>query len=276
MNRELIMQLTQEMKTDKWKHIHEHLVELHTHIDKNKKTIHYQNQDAPYLGYRMINRKYRAIITLKQDAELSLIEKTIKDIEDILNSIPGSEQKTTPTYIPKFLTDKSIVKIQIHENIAHSSINYPKGKKDEQILVPIASWPHIKEKDLKEDISHAFNKLTKNGYEPVIEKDFVTTKILIPSYILCKQYNCKSIQHRRMSGKRITGSFFAVKDGVMQKSKRKPIGILLIPNDHIVEIYKSHSRKTRKDALYNKQVVNEITLKEVPKTISFGRIYAKH
>lgn len=249
--------------------------DLYDLINTKSCKILYQHNKSPFTWQGMIDPNYRAILQLPRSANINILAAKIDDINETYFLLKDSN-KRLPQYIPKLLTNANVSKIQIHENIAHSSKNYPKDTE-----VPIAWWPNNAPKDDTEndakrrDIYKMIQELKTNGYNPIIKNKILYSELLIKTNSLIEKFDCNSVQHRRRTGLQIRANYFTTKDGYLEKSKLSSIGVLLIPYDIEINVFKSAKRKIRSDAIYHKKQSDEIIFEEVPLSLKHGKHYTR-
>lgn len=248
--------------------------------------VMYQSKKNHLLGENSLNKRYRAVLYV---GEAHTLEEDIKRVKSLFYKaveIDNQELKIKtepklPVYIPYFLDDENdLFKIQIHENKAHSSVNYKQDK-----MIPIASCPRgslaqNNEKDHtrsnRQVIQDTANLLEAEGYTVEIEDNEKNPYVMLSVDVatLCDKYECDSIQRRYFTGRQIRANFFTKKDGIIQKSKLATIGTLLL-RKHI-SVVNSFQRSTRTDAKYTKQHVDEIILDIVGEDLRSGRLYKRY
>lgn len=262
---------------DEWRYFYKLIKNLHDLINIESCTVLYQNKESAITSLGSIEPNYRAVIQLSKSHDIRLVTDSIEAIHKEYRNLVDDEDKPIPKYIPELLVNTALEKIQIHENIAHSSKKY---EKDSQI--PISLWPLSaiigEEEEVTQNrklIATMIKDLKKNGYEPIINRHLGYTELCVNTNTLLDKFKCKSVQHRRRTGKQIRANFFTSKDGYLEKSKLRSVGVLIIPNNTKVQVFKSAKRKIRSDAIYHSKQNNEIQLKEVPLSFRYGKHYAK-
>lgn len=264
--------------SEQWAYYYSLISSLYDFIKISDCNILYQHKDSPFTWQGSIEPNYRAIMQLPKSTSINILEDRINNINETYALLNGSD-KSLPQYIPRLLTDPTLSKIQIHENIAHASKNYSKDTE-----IPISVWSNVspinnieveQNARKKELVYKMIQDLKANGYSPTIENNILYNELFIETNSLIEKFNCNSIQHRRKTGLQIRANFFTIKDGYLEKSKLSSVGVLFIPHDIEVSIFKSAKRKIRSDAIYHKEQSNEIILEEVPLSLKHGKHYAK-
>ena len=244
--------------------------------------ILYESQKRPLSSPFRFDKNYRAVLMVSQavpeiKAELEHIANLFYEAVaiDKKDYDPNNKPKL-PVYVPRFLDDKDeLLKIQIHENKAHSSENLTQKE-----MVILASCPRVslcrlhEGKRTVEDVLEAeAEALKQDGYTVIIRdtplNSYYTLSVDVKT--LCEKYKCTSIQRRFFTGRQIRANFFTEKDGVVQKSKLATVGVALVTKP--VEVIHSLDRSIRTDAKYTKKHIDEIVFDKIPESFRSGRLY---
>ena len=248
-------------------------------------SVLYQSSTAGFIP-NTVNKHYRAVLNVGK--ETALIKDHIERAKALFykavaidNKEHGTNRKPKlPVYMPYFLDNEDdIFKIQIHENKAHSSVNY---KQDE--MIPIFSCskgslssPNEKDKSRsnEEVLSAAIVSLEDDGYTVETEHNEENPYYMLSVDVatMCDKYECDSIQRRSFTGRQIRANFFTTEDDVIQKSKLATVGVLLVTRR--IEVVHSLQRSTRTDAKYIKKHPDEIIFDVVSKDLHTGRFYKR-
>jgi len=195
-----------------------------------------------------------------------------------------------PIYVPRIVDGEKIVKMQVHENKAHSSTNY---KKDEMIpVISVLKSKLTKIMDIdfddknadrtakityQEALDSAVEALRDNDYSVSVEHNEDTPYLIvnIDTARLCDVYDCDSIQQRIFTGRQIRANFFTQNnEGKLERSTLKSVGVLI--TDRRFSIVDSHQRSMRTDAIYPVAHPDEIILDAISPTLRIGRLYMRH
>ncbi|MGP5065029.1 hypothetical protein ACTXIZ_12785 [Psychrobacter celer] len=195
-----------------------------------------------------------------------------------------------PIYVPRIVDGEKIVKMQVHENKAHSSTNY---KKDEMIpVISVLKSKLTKIMDIdfddknadrtakityQEALDSAVEALRDNDYSVSVEHNEDTPYLIvnIDTARLCDVYDCDSIQQRIFTGRQIRANFFTQNnEGKLERSTLKSVGVLI--TDRRFSIVDSHQRSMRTDAIYTTGHPDEIVLEAISPELRSGRLYKKY
>lgn len=233
----------------------------------------YFNQKGKPNGY------LRGVWALSDD-EICQIKPMLEDAKRLYEvSTDDTNRHGLPINFPKFLDDETVFKMQIHVNVAHQSKNYESGS-----MISVASVRTIKlEDDNEEDFERnielfrqAESDLTALGYDVLIENLELYDVMFIDVKKICELYKCSSVQKRVNTGRQIRADLFSHDDdGLIQESKLKSVGVLLVPQSQNLMVVNSHKRKIRKDSLYVENHPKEIIIKHIPEHLTNCRFYRK-
>lgn len=195
-----------------------------------------------------------------------------------------------PIYVPRIIDDEKIVKMQVHENKAHSSTNYKKGEMIPVISVLKSKLTKIMDIDFDDENADRTAKITyqealDSAVEALRDKDYSVSVehnedtpyviVSINTTQLCDVYDCDSIQQRIFTGRQIRASFFTENDeGKLERSKLKSVGVLI--TSIRFKVVDSHERTIRTDAIYTASHPDEIILDAIPPLLRIGRLYMKY
>lgn len=225
-------------------------------------------------AYKFV-KKWRKFLP---DATFKGVVKFSGDIEHLKTLIEKSDidkgregaYNTALTYNMPKLIDENVVRILVHENKAHASMNHKKGYIK---LLSVRTSSAMREYASGE-LDEIARKMKQSGYSVKIDHNPQSIQLSINVEHLCDMYECKSIQRRYSTGRQIRANFYTVdKSGLLEKSKLETLGILVIPHDMEVEIIKSHDRKIRTDAIYTEKHPDEIVFGDIPEGYITDRFY---
>lgn len=277
-------------KKSHWYVFYEELVQLYDFMlsaEYGCANILYQSKTDHFAFENSLDKRYRAILSITDQDDLNVTREHIERIKalfydavaiDNQKSKPQKEPKM-PIYIPKILDDEQeLLKIQIHENKAHSSKQHTK---EDMIIVAACvrsklSLPYDEHHNHRQILSVAANDLRQMGYDIEIEDtaDNPYFTVSVDAKTMCDKHKCDSIQRRFFTGRQIRANFFTVKDDIVQKSKLATVGVTVLAND--IDVVRSHQRSTRTDAKYIKQHIDEIILDAIPQSLRSGRLYKRY
>lgn len=237
---------------------------------KNTQFDHYSEKSKKK---KLMNKRFRAVFgvggdivgTYQEDIDriATLYYQALAQID---KDYDPNKKPPLPIYVPRIHDDPTLVKLQLHINRAHSSVNY---LKDEPI--PLCS---IRSDDGQpnQEMQNAHDELEQLGYAPTFVHDGSKLSLNADTATICDDYQCDSLQLRSATGSQIRASFFTRdQDGFLNKSKLQSIGVLLVPMG--VDVVKSHARSRRTDAIYIADHPREIEFDFIDKRIKTGRVY---
>ena len=246
----------------------------------------YQSQDHHLATDENINKRYRAVVVVSDPGDLEQVRASIERAEQLFyqavaadNKGKGKKTPRRPVYIPRLLDNEAdLLKIQVHENKAHSSDNYTTA---DMVIVASCprkslSLPFDNERTNRQVLQHAAEVLEADGYQVEIEDTPKNPYFIlsIDAKTMCHKHQCNSIQRRFFTGKQIRANFFTIKDNVMQKSKLATLGFIVLSSE--VAVIQSLERSIRTDAKYVKAHADEIVLEAIPKDMRSGRLYKRY
>lgn len=270
-------------------------------LDYTNVTLFDSNQDLFRNG--KVNKLFRAVVKtgvdkqaiakyekqlLKATREISYLSK-IKAYREKEEELPNdlirsSDTPKLPVVFPRFVND-DVVKVKITMYKSHQSVRFDSG----MVHVATNTSPLNTHDNQSEQAKKDFEKIAKDqlsrflevakdledkGFTVELENEGIHTHLFIDVKTLLEKYKCSSVQRRVLSGRQIRAEFYTLDhQGLLHKSKRESVGVLLIPNDMAIDVFETEPRRTRNDNLFMGDNPNEIKDGITDNEFSICRLY---
>ena len=270
-------------------------------LDYKNVTLFDSNQDL--FRNDKVNKLFRAVVKTGVDRQaLAEYEKQVLDATkeiSYVSKIKAYRQKEEalpsdlnrsddapklPVVFPRFVNE-DVVKVKITMYKSHQSVRYDSGmvhvatrtlplnSPDNQSDQAKKDFEQIAKDELNRFLEVATD-LESKGFRVELEDEGIHTHLFIDVDTLLEKYKCPSVQRRVLSGRQIRAEFYTLDDmGLLQKSKRESVGVLLIPNGMAIDVFESEPRRTRNDNLFMEGNPNEIKDGITDNEFSICRLY---
>ncbi|SJM38394.1 hypothetical protein A1019T_02386 [Psychrobacter pasteurii] len=277
-------------------------------VKENNDALGYKNvtlfdSNQPLFKDKKVNKLFRAVVKTGADKRaLAEYEKQLLDAtkeisylskikayrekdEELPNGFDRSDDDPKlPVVFPRFVNN-DVVKVKITMYKSHQSVRFDSG------MVHVATYTSPlrdqdnqsdqARKDFEEMAKDQWNRFLKvatdlesKGFSVELENDSIHTHLSIDVKTLLEKYKCSSIQRRVLSGRQIRAEFYTLDhQGLLHKSRRESVGVLLIPNGMAIDVFESEPRRTRNDNLFMDGNPNEIKDGITDNEFSICRLY---
>lgn len=270
-------------------------------LDYKNVTLFDSNQQL--FKNKKVNKLFRAVVKTGVDKQaLAEYEKQVLDATkeiSYLSKIKAYRQKgeelpndlyrsiddpKLPVVFPRFVNE-DVVKVKITMYKSHQSVRFDSGMVHVATHTLPLNSPDNQSEQAKKDCEQMakdqlkrFLEVAKDlgdkGFNVELEDEGIHTHLSIDVETLLEKYKCPSVQRRVLSGRQIRAEFYTLDDmGLLQKSKRESVGVLLIPNDMAIDVLESEPRRTRNDNLFMDGNPNEIKDGITDNEFSICRLY---